>query len=55
MRCGDAGDEEAFVLCELCPNGGHFECLGMRELPAEAWTCVVCEEDEARETRRGAR
>lgn len=55
MRCGDAGDEEAFVLCELCPNGGHFECLGMRELPAEAWTCVVCEEDEARETRRGER
>ena len=47
--CGWEGDEDAFVLCESCPNGGHFRCLGMRRLPTDAWTCAVCEGNAAEE------
>jgi hypothetical protein len=27
MQCGRADDEESFVLCDGCPNGGHFHCM----------------------------
>ena len=47
--CGWEGDEDAFVLCESCPNGGHFRCLGMRRLPSDAWTCAVCVGEGAEE------
>jgi len=40
--CGDAADEGLFVLCDGCPNGGHLNCLGLRQVPKKSWWCAVC-------------
>ena len=42
MYCGSADGEESFVLCDGCPNGGHFQCMGMTGVPEGDWHCVVC-------------
>ena len=42
MQCGGVEDEEAFVLCDACPNGGHFYCLEMTAVPEGDYVCVVC-------------
>jgi len=44
MKCGRVDDEASFVLCDGCPNGGHYYCLdGLTEVPRGDWHCVVCE------------
>ena len=52
LRCGDAGDEASFVLCESCPRGGHFKCLGLSCVPEDDWFCSQCELDGTAVTYR---
>jgi hypothetical protein len=42
MECGGMEDEDSFVLCDGCPNGGHFYCMGIKKIPKGNWECVVC-------------
>jgi hypothetical protein len=37
--CNKPHRPEDFVLCEVCPRGGHFDCLGLPAVPAGAWYC----------------
>jgi hypothetical protein len=42
LVCGRADDEAAFVLCESCPSGGHFQCLNLARVPEGEWFCGAC-------------
>ena len=42
LVCGKTDGEDDFVLCETCPKGGHFQCLGMRAVPEDDWYCQAC-------------
>ena len=42
LVCGAADDEASFVLCELCPKGGHFRCLNLPCVPEGDWFCHNC-------------
>jgi len=33
LVCGKTDREDCFVLCDSCPNGGHYQCLGMKRIP----------------------
>jgi hypothetical protein len=46
-RCGSPEDEASFVLCDSCPKGGHFACLGLPSVPQGDWFCVDCGGDPA--------
>jgi hypothetical protein len=42
--CGDAGNEEDFVLCDgaNCQSGGHYRCLNLTTIPDGDWFCDSC-------------
>ena len=42
MVCGRVDGEEDFVLCDGCPKGGHYACLGMPAVPTGDWFCPEC-------------
>lgn len=44
--CGRTDDEASFVLCDGCPRGGHYRCLGMPGVPTGDWLCPGCVETE---------
>ena len=42
MVCGRVDGDEDFVLCDGCPKGGHYACLGMPAVPTGDWFCPEC-------------
>ena len=42
LACGVADRPGDFVLCDGCPRGGHFDCLGLDGVPAGDWFCAGC-------------
>ena len=42
LACGGADRPGDFVLCDGCPRGGHFDCLGLDGVPAGDWFCAGC-------------
>ena len=43
LVCGRLDGEEDFVLCDGCPNGGHYRCLRMDAIPTGEWYCDECQ------------
>ena len=42
LACAGVDRPGDFVLCDGCPRGGHFDCLGLRGVPAGDWFCAGC-------------
>ena len=40
--CGRGDEEETFVLCESCLQGGHVACLEIEGVPEGNWLCQDC-------------
>ena len=40
--CERVDGEADFVLCDGCPKGGHYACLGMPAVPTGDWFCPEC-------------
>ena len=34
--------EADFLLCDSCPKGGHYRCLGLQGVPDGDWHCEAC-------------
>uniref|UniRef100_A0A7S0PT87 PHD-type domain-containing protein n=1 Tax=Micromonas pusilla TaxID=38833 RepID=A0A7S0PT87_MICPS len=55
LACAAVDRPEDFVLCDGCPRGGHFDCLGLRGVPAGDWFCAGCEGDDPKAVTKNAR
>jgi hypothetical protein len=53
--CNKPHRPEDFVLCELCPRGGHFDCLDLPAVPAGAWYCGCGVDSPAATTAKKSR
>lgn len=46
LKCGETDGEPDFVLCDGCPKGGHYQCLGLPGVPEGDWFCADCVKDK---------
>jgi hypothetical protein len=46
LKCGETDGEPDFVLCDGCPKGGHYQCLGLPGVPDGDWFCTDCVRDK---------
>ena len=42
LVCGNTNGEADFLLCDSCPKGGHYRCLGLPGVPDGDWHCEAC-------------
>ena len=42
LACAGVDRPGDFVLCDGCPRGGHYDCLGLDGVPAGDWFCAGC-------------
>ena len=42
LVCGKTDGEADFLLCDSCPKGGHYRCLGLPGIPEGDWHCEAC-------------
>ena len=42
LVCGKTDGEADFLLCDSCPKGGHYRCLGLPRVPDGDWHCEAC-------------
>ena len=35
------------MLCDGCDQGYHCYCVGLDEVPYDAWRCLICANDES--------
>ena len=42
LVCGKTDGEADFLLCDSCPKGGHYRCLGLPGIPDGDWHCEAC-------------
>ena len=42
LVCGNTDGEADFLLCDSCPKGGHYRCLGLPGVPDGDWHCEAC-------------
>ena len=45
-QVGETDGEPDFVLCDGCPKGGHYQCLGLPGVPEGDWFCADCVKDK---------
>jgi hypothetical protein len=50
QRCSNKEPADTMLICDLCDQGYHCECIGLDSIPAGDWICEDCLELEDLET-----
>ena len=40
--CGQSDYVESTLVCDLCRNVAHVNCLGLTSVPLGFWYCLAC-------------
>lgn len=44
--CQKPHDEDKMMFCDRCDRGFHTYCVGLKEVPSDAWFCPKCPQHE---------